>query len=154
MNIQLLMREHGKKGTLMHKKLCIVLLISLSMLCLGFVNTQQVYCKYCGKVFHSVQAMAHATCHKTAAKKHILYEGVITKQYHCLWCGTKHPSLQAMANSRCYKNPFKKTYHEPYEGTEKPHYICQYCGMQYHSLQAMAHAPCHKNPIGRHYPAR
>lgn len=138
----------------MKKKLLSLLLISLSVLCLGFSNSQTVYCKYCGKSFPSVKSMASSVCYKTPSKKHIPYDGVLQESYQCMWCGRQYNSLAAMAADRCLKNPFGNTQHEPYEGGKKTQYECKDCGMFYPTLAAMSVARCNKSAIHRHCPRR
>lgn len=139
----------------MKKKLFLLPFVFLSILCLGFVNSQTVYCKYCGRSFPSVKSMASASaCYKTSSEKHIPYDGVIQDPYQCLWCGRQHKSLMAMAQEKCHRNPFGETRHEPYEGSKKTQYECKDCGMLYPTLQAMSAARCNKSPIHRHCPRR
>lgn len=74
---------------------------------------EKVYCKWCGRSFPSLMAMAGSSCSKNPpSKRHEQYASDEKAKYECKWCGRCFPSLMAMAGSSCSKNPPSKR-HEP-----------------------------------------
>lgn len=75
--------------------------------------SEKVYCKWCGRSYPSLMAMAGGTCNKNPnnQKSHERYNGTEKAKYECNWCGRSYPSLMAMAGGTCSKTQNRR--HEP-----------------------------------------